>query len=1068
MPTHLYVAAAASGKTAWALELARTAAHGLQQTPRVIVPTRLQVRACRRRLAETGGAMGVRVMTFDQLCTQLLSGTRHTYVELAEPVRYRVLRAVVDRLPLDHYAALVNRPGFVQILQELICELKSARVSADAFASGLLRLGSPPRLEELAKIYSEYETWLETHGWVDRQGIAWLASEALEGGETILTAEWPLVIVDGFDDFSEVQLAVLRGLARQVGKLVITLTGTVDSPERLWVHSRFAQTRRRLCAALEIEAEPLPQLQACMAGLPAYLESGLYRAEASSQAIGAAVKLIAAPDRMREVRAALRWLKQRLVGDGMASRDLALMARDIGPYRDMIVQIAAEFGLPLHLASGVPLGSVPVISALLDLMRLCLPVKEGSTELSVPRRLVVEAWRSPYFDWTVARDPLLSIGSGDAERLDRAARAGRVLVGTSQWEEALVGQASRAGLAVCDKDAAEEQASSAGGDAEQLLVKFREFVRRIAPPTGARSVRDFVCWLEDLIGADPEAEPRVAEPVDETSLHVAERARGAGPAPTFGAAAEWDVAALCSLKELLRGLVWAEGALGSTGGIEYARFFGELEGAVQAASCQLSWDITEDILVCDVLQARGVPFRAVAILGLAEGEFPKAVDEDPFLRDRDRLMLSETARLPLRPSTVSTEAEFFYEAVTRATDTLLLTRSRLADNGAEWQASPFWEELQRLAPSPVEVLSTATAVAPMEVASWPEVWQTAVTRPEQDELRTWACRQQAAEWAALELGGRVIRERAARTLPSVYAGQLTELAAEFAKRYARDSHVWSASRLEAYRQCPFRFFVGSVLELEPVEEPQAGLDARQLGNIYHRILEQLYKAPGLSDPRDVSQLQRLLPEVATKVLDAAPEQEGFRATAWWVHTRREIETNVALSLEALAVLDAEEDYTPIGHEARFFEPNDLRVPVGEDGFRLHGVIDRVDRAGDGRVRIIDYKTAGPTRFSNKAVSEGLLLQLSLYALAAKEALGLGVPADGFYWHVQHGEASPFRLSKYRHLDGRDAMQVAVDAAWEAVCGVRAAQFAPSGARGDCPSYCPAAGFCPLYHEGFRG
>ena len=61
MPTHLYLAPAAAGKTAHVLARARDASHDLAAIPRVVVPTHLQARAARRRLAEMGGAIGVRV-----------------------------------------------------------------------------------------------------------------------------------------------------------------------------------------------------------------------------------------------------------------------------------------------------------------------------------------------------------------------------------------------------------------------------------------------------------------------------------------------------------------------------------------------------------------------------------------------------------------------------------------------------------------------------------------------------------------------------------------------------------------------------------------------------------------------------------------------------------------------------------------------------------------------------------------------------------------------------------------------------------------------------------------------
>ena len=50
------------------------------------------------------------------------------------------------------------------------------------------------------------------------------------------------------------------------------------------------------------------------------------------------------------------------------------------------------------------------------------------------------------------------------------------------------------------------------------------------------------------------------------------------------------------------------------------------------------------------------------------------------------------------------EAAYFYEAVTRPREWLLLTRPRIADNGAPWQASPYWEEVrQRVTVEPIEL-----------------------------------------------------------------------------------------------------------------------------------------------------------------------------------------------------------------------------------------------------------------------------------------------------------------------------------------------------------------------------
>ena len=50
---------------------------------------------------------------------------------------------------------------------------------------------------------------------------------------------WPLLIVDGFDTFTPVQLALLEILAGRVGKLVITLTGDLNAATPRLVHAHF-------------------------------------------------------------------------------------------------------------------------------------------------------------------------------------------------------------------------------------------------------------------------------------------------------------------------------------------------------------------------------------------------------------------------------------------------------------------------------------------------------------------------------------------------------------------------------------------------------------------------------------------------------------------------------------------------------------------------------------------------------------------------------------------------------------------------------------------------------------
>jgi RecB family exonuclease len=138
------------------------------------------------------------------------------------------------------------------------------------------------------------------------------------------------------------------------------------------------------------------------------------------------------------------------------------------------------------------------------------------------------------------------------------------------------------------------------------------------------------------------------------------------------------------------------------------------------------------------------------------------------------------------------------------------------------------------------------------------------------------------------------------------------------------------------------------------------------------------------------------------------------------------------------------------------------LDVTHDGrrLRLRGFVDRLDRDANGQLQVIDYK-AGSSPISSRDLESGKRVQLPLYALAVRDALGLGEIGGGFYWHI--GSAQPSRLRLEVYPGGVEfAMQTALAHALDNVDAVRAGQFPPRPPSGGCPDNCPAATFCWRY------
>jgi ATP-dependent helicase/nuclease subunit B len=1049
MAVHLYLAPAGQGKTAYVLQrIQHTRAADPLAPVRVIVPNQAQVSAFRQRMAKDGGALGVSVGTFYALYPEVLAWAGKAEPRLPEPAQYRLLRSIVARLAdadrLPAYAPLRDKPGFLVALRALLEELKRAGIRRDEFRQAIQSLPNPEaRLVELAEVYDAYQDWLLDNQWADTEGQGWLAALALER-QPDLGRHLRLLIVDGFDEFNPTQLEVLKLLAERAAETIITLVGTPHGPARLALR-RFTRELQALSQALNLEPEALPQPSPpSYAPVLAHLESHLFEADVHPVPAGEALSLGELQNRAEEARAALRWLKARLVRDNMAPDEVALLARDLVPYRPFIEEIAAEFGLTLHLRQGLSLATNPAIAAILSL--LALPIEGAGGPWA--RRPVIDAWRSPYFEGLVP-----GINMRAAHRLDAAARQGPVLRGLDQWRQALaqsVSLAARTAPELADEDLIPSPDHLTQAEALTLQSIFEAFVARITLPSQG-TVHEYAALVEDLVGDDP----RLAASCSEAGAQA--RPGVVGQAWAVGATARRDVAALRAFKDVLRGLVLAESFLGDPQALPYRQLYQELRSAVQGATYHLPPPEPPDaaIPVLSVLNARGLSFRAVALIGLAEGEFPRPEREELLLRDSHRHALRQAGLTALAPRLRGDEVTFFYQAVTRAREKLFICRPYLAEDGQAWEASPYWREVCRLVNVQVEHIRPEDRLPLSQVAS-PQEFAQALARRDlaafqpPDHLG-------AADFQRVLHSAAVLRARLADEPQGPFEGNLAHLSGQLATSYGPDQ-VWSSSRLEAYGLCPLHFWLGQDLALEARQPPEEGFDVFILGSMYHEILEEVYRQAGMETGAD--HVLELLPSIAQQVFDKAPQAYGFRPTPLWEIQRRELEHILAQTLTALA--EATADNVPVAQEQVFgMHGQPPLIIQGDDGeLRVRGFIDRVDRDADGRLCIIDYKS-GSTPINGRDLAEGRRLQIALYALAARDALGLGEVGDGFYWHIGSARASQLKLANFEG-GVAGALDTASAHAFKHIAGIRAGHFPPSPPAAGCPAHCPGTSFCWRY------
>lgn len=1014
MPTEIIIAPPASGKTEACVQRIKATLSDHPLAPVwVIVPDRLQAAAFRRRLAAAGGVLGVQVGTFGDLYRSILEHAGNYIPVAPSPFSHRLLQEIIDRAvqqgDIKHFAPLRLAPGFALALRDVFAELKRSMIYPDQFLGSTQSNGTPAQ-KELAFLYDRYQSYLRDLNWADQDGLSWLAVETLKK-QTGAVPSIRLLIVDGFDSFTGAQRQALKILSDQVENLLITYPGEEASTRS--VHRRFAQgleTLRRELAPQILAIPASPKLPAD----PLHMEGFLFESVAGNKRAPAVPLLLEARSPAEEAREALRWIKARVIRDHISLTDCAIFVPNLDIYRPVLRLAATEFGIPIHFTQSETLSASPAIASLQNLLHL--PAQNFKV------RSLFNALRSPYFNF--------GITSQEIDQLESVSHMACIVEGREQWEETW-GRLSPTAQDM-DADLDEERASPGtphGEAAQALQISLDGFLQRVAPPDQVQSHTQWVNWLETLL----------------EDVHFYEQA-----------SQDRDQLACDAFHESLRALVLSETVIGVRQ-VDYAQFLSDLQGTLDGVGWpEPSMPGQPALLVGRLLEARGIRFQAVALLGLSEGSFPEVERADPLLDENLRQGLGLELRLKRE------QASLFYQAVTRADQCLLITRPYLSDDGEDWEPSPFWKAVQNLFDDSAVVRFRPDDPRPLSEAA------------SSQELLFWAVRRKALpkryaellpRWEMLRQSREIVRARRAREAASPYEGKTDGIADAITARYS-PTQVWSASRLEAYGICPHMFYVKVALDLEPVRTPELGLDASQVGSLLHKILERVYQSA--PDPGDVDTVLQRLPTVARQVFATAPQDYGFRPSPLWEVEQAQFLAILEGTIQALA---NEAGWTPFAYEQTFGLHGNppLQVDLGDETLLMHGVIDRLDRNEHGEIRVMDYKT-GSSHLGPNDLKDGRRLQLPLYALAARDALHLGNPVDGVYWKIKDAEAGSLKLAKFK-LDGGQGVEAAIQIAQahlhRIMAGIRAADFPPRPPKGGCPSYCPAAQWCWRFEPGWQ-
>jgi ATP-dependent helicase/DNAse subunit B len=398
--------------------------------------------------------------------------------------------------------------------------------------------------------------------------------------------------------------------------------------------------------------------------------------------------------------------------------------------------------------------------------------------------------------------------------------------------------------------------------------------------------------------------------------------------------------------------------------------------------------VEDRVRITDPRRVRAARFDNVFVASLQDGEFPRGAGRsDPFLSERQR----ESLGLQPRHDDEAEERYLFHACLALPKRRLFLSCRDSDENGVAEAPSPFLDDVGRLLePAGEEIPGRALAevVHPVgEAPSEAELARAIAARgagAEPDPLLTVA--------GAGEAVGERVRARLATARGAEAATRAPgPLSNPHVLAALGSVHAYGGTTLEGFDVCSYRWFVSHELSPQPLDPPP---DPLVQGGIVHAALHALYaeRPEGDALPRPgslgawISRSHELVGEIATaRGLGQHPAERAMMARVEGL----------------LARFLAEEAHRETGGfepwllEEAFSESEEVEQPELEiDGWRLHGAIDRVDRAADGRALVLDYKLSSRVSPREK-LEEEAKLQLQLYLIAVAELWGTEI-VGGLY------------------------------------------------------------------------
>lgn len=1042
-----------------------------EQIPYVVPSSRLVQILQRRFYGQVGKRNTTRFFTFDRFVRWLLSLDKE---RLLTPVTQELLvqqavSRVEEKEGFHYFSGVITRPGWLRQVAGTIGEMKRAGVRPGRLKRLWKHHGA--KYEELARIYEAYQELLNKYGWVDHEEPYFQVCDSLlkQNGKVLLPKE---VIMEQFFDLTFMQQEVLIQLVTAGVDVNVHLAWDENRPRLFQEIGRTIERLRQRGFYIQ-NVTPPKHGQAKKVFPLLHLEQAAFSPRPDSVKAEGAVEVIAAASVTKEVEETVARLKDWLRKSRAALTDVALVVSDQQTYAFPLLSALEKAGIPCEQGKTLSLRSHPLMQTLLG----ALALRQGKEHL---RPALLE---SPYLPWAGERQ-VQSCWIREYHRLGEPRKEKDLLEGFQRLQG--------------EPTLTEEE--------QEGLRSFYRWVERV--PSKARW-KEWIDWFHKWAEVLRQEGEWVSMAQDADLLSV-----------LVGELDAWKQ--IYNILEEWKAIFHSTDVGEQT--VPLAAFVAALEQAVHRKEVHLTQGERGGVHLLEPNQLGGNRYRAVFMLGCAEGQWPRPVREDWLIPDRERLRLRQEEIAFATSSELRAQklAPFFHSART-ATEFLVFSYTAMTQDGKGKLPSPYLDEL-------LELFNDDSVVQRHFSPSdrLPERWEDCLSVSHAVEKAVDVLNRSSEEGSNVDQALQVIgKYRRVHTMEFRRLWeQIQSERIRWGKRYssfdgvldpsplqqevgrALQRRVWSATSLNDLVQCRFHFMAEQIWGVSLREGREKGLSSSERGRIFHRVLCRFwdrYRVHSFDPDQEENHREHLL-YVIERVFAEVAEEGGWKQRD---PLRMRIEKN-RLQKQLLNMLEheiawrkkAKVKWTPRYLEWAFgmnidpiemhrgeMDPETRTSPTevqlsADIRLRLRGRVDRVDMDDEGNYVIYDYKSGSAPRA--KEIQAGDQLQLPLYLWALQKEMGLlpekAAGAAYYTTGTNKGNGSPPTDNRNQGM-WRKALAKKVgissqggglldEEAWDAVQEeigqriqselqkARQGNFAVAPAR-ECPPFCPHRSICRI-------